>query len=59
MILVLISTTFGYWSQNTVSGRGHYLWRGVAPKKNIFLGKTFADPTIKTSKTFIKISFKK
>jgi hypothetical protein len=56
MILVLfklISTTFNYWSQNTVSGSGHYLWRRVAPKKNIFLGKHFADPTIKTSKKLL------
>jgi hypothetical protein len=29
---------------------GHYLWWGVAPKRNVFRGKNFADPTIKKSK---------
>jgi hypothetical protein len=31
-------------------GSGHYLWRGVAPKRNVFRGNNFADPTIKKSK---------
>jgi hypothetical protein len=29
---------------------GHYLWWGVAPKRNVFRAKNFADPTIKKSK---------
>ena len=29
----------------TTEGTGHYLWWGVAPKRNVFRGKTFADPT--------------
>ena len=28
-------------------GTGHYIWWGVAPKRNVFRGKNFADPTIK------------
>jgi hypothetical protein len=31
-------------------GTGHYLWRGVAPKRNVFRGKNFADLTIRKSK---------
>jgi hypothetical protein len=31
-------------------GTGHYLWWGVAPKRNVFRGKNFADPTIKKTK---------
>jgi hypothetical protein len=34
-------------------GTGHYLWRGVAPKRNVFSGKNFADPTIIKSKIFL------
>ena len=26
-----------------------YLWRGVAPKRNVFLGKNVADPAIKNN----------
>jgi hypothetical protein len=40
----------------------HYLWRGVAPKRNVFRGKNFADPTIKKVKNLItqpQISIKK
>jgi hypothetical protein len=33
-----------------VLGTGHYLWWGVAPKRNVFRGKNFADPTIKKAK---------
>jgi hypothetical protein len=29
------------------------VWRGGAPKRNVFLGKNFADPTIKKVKIFI------
>jgi hypothetical protein len=41
---------------------GHYLWRGVAPRRNVFRGKNFADPTIEKSKHLItqpRISIKK
>jgi hypothetical protein len=31
-------------------GTGHYLCWGVAPKRNVFRGKNFVDPTIKKSK---------
>jgi hypothetical protein len=31
-------------------GTVHYLWQGVAPKRNVFRGKNFADPTIKKVK---------
>jgi hypothetical protein len=31
-------------------GTGHYLWWGVAPKRNVFRGNNFADPTIKKTK---------
>jgi hypothetical protein len=31
---------------NSGLGSGYYLWRGVAPKRNVLLGKIFADPTI-------------
>jgi hypothetical protein len=31
----------------TLRGTGHHSWRGVAPKRNVFLGKNFGDPTIK------------
>jgi hypothetical protein len=34
-------------------GTGHYLCRGVALKRNVFLGKNVADPTIKKSKSFL------
>jgi hypothetical protein len=34
-------------------GTGHYLWWGVAPKRNVFLGKNSADPTIKEVKNLI------
>jgi hypothetical protein len=43
-------------------GTGHYLWRGVAPKRNVLLGTNFADPTIKKSKKIspnLKYKFKK
>ena len=40
-------------------GTGHYLWRAVAPKTNVFLNKTFADPTIKKSLFFYPMSNKK
>ena len=43
-------------------GTVHYLWRGVAPKRNVFRGKNFADPTIKKVKNLItqpQISIKK
>jgi hypothetical protein len=33
-----------------ILGTGHYLWWRVAPKRNVFRGKNFADPTIKKSK---------
>jgi hypothetical protein len=29
---------------------GHYFGREVAPKRNVFLGKNIADPTVKKSK---------
>ena len=31
-------------------GTGHYFWRWVVPKKNVFRGKNVSDPTIKKSK---------
>jgi hypothetical protein len=34
-------------------GTSHCLWQGVAPKRNVFFGKHFADPTIKKSKLFL------
>ena len=34
-------------------GTVHYLWRGVAPKRNVFRGKNFADPTIKKVENLI------
>jgi hypothetical protein len=34
-------------------GSGHYLWRAVAPKTNVFLDKNVADPTIKKSKNIL------
>jgi hypothetical protein len=43
-------------------GTVHYLWRGVAPKRNVFRGKNFADPTNKRVKNLItqpQISIKK
>jgi hypothetical protein len=43
-------------------GSARYLWGwGVAPKRNVFLGKNFADPTIKKSNIFTQpqISMKK
>jgi hypothetical protein len=43
-------------------GTVHYLWRGVAPKRNVFRGKNFADPTIKKVKNLVtqpQISIKK
>ena len=43
-------------------GTVHYLWQGVAPKRNVFRGKNFADPTIKKVKNLItqpQISIKK
>jgi hypothetical protein len=43
-------------------GTVHYLWRGMAPKRNVFRGKIFADPTIKKVKNLItqpQISIKK
>jgi hypothetical protein len=43
-------------------GTVHYLWRGVAPKRNVFRGKNFADPTIRKVKNLItqpQISIKK
>jgi hypothetical protein len=48
--------------QKTQLGTDHYLWRGVAPKRNVFFGKNFADPTIKKVKNLItqpQISIKK
>jgi hypothetical protein len=45
------------WSLFMAGGGG-----GGAPKRNAFLGKNFADPTIKKSKTFFnqpQISIKK
>jgi hypothetical protein len=43
-------------SKTKLLGTRHYLWGGgggggVAPKRNAFLGKNVADPTIKKSKT--------
>jgi hypothetical protein len=38
-------------SKTKLLGTRHYLWWGVAPKRNAFLGKNVADPTIKQSKT--------
>jgi hypothetical protein len=43
-------------------GTVHYLWQGVAPKRNVFCGNNFADPTIKKVKNLItqpQISIKK
>jgi hypothetical protein len=43
-------------------GTVHYLWRGVAPKRNVFRSKNLADPTIKKVKNLItqpQISIKK
>ena len=37
-----------YYSLYMLGGGG-----GVAPKRNMFLGKTFANPTIKKSKSFL------
>jgi hypothetical protein len=34
-------------------GTGHYLWWGVAPKRNVFRGKNVADPTIKKSRIWL------
>jgi hypothetical protein len=36
----------------TAIGSGQYLWWGVALKRNVFLGKKVADPSIKKSKNF-------
>jgi hypothetical protein len=50
------------WISGELLGTGHYLWRGVAPKRNVFLGRNFSDPTIKKSKHLItqpQISIKK
>jgi hypothetical protein len=35
-----------------ILGSGNYLWRGVAPKRNIFVDIKFADQTIKKPKYF-------
>ena len=40
------------WQINTL-GTGHYLWWGVTPKRNVFLGTIFADPIIKKSKKIL------
>jgi hypothetical protein len=37
----------GYFELDFCLGTGHYLWRGEAPKRNVFLRKNFAAPTIK------------
>jgi hypothetical protein len=44
------------YSTPKVTVTGHYLWQGVAPKRNVFLGKNFTDPTIKKSNLFYPIS---
>ena len=40
------------YMENYILGAGRYFWRGVAPKRRVFLRKKFADPTIKKTKKF-------
>jgi hypothetical protein len=35
-----------------VISSGNYLWWGMSPKRSVFLGKMFADPTIEESQKF-------
>ena len=41
------------WSLFMAGGGGGGGGGGVAPKRNVFLGKNFADPTIKKSNIFL------
>jgi hypothetical protein len=45
--------TLGTRLLNNIQGTGHYLWWGVEPKRKVFLGKHFADPTTGKLKYFL------